>query len=246
MRRAAFVLPNLFTLSSLFCGFFSIAQSFGAGSTDELHAAAIAILYGAFFDAFDGRVARLTRTQTALGLELDSLCDVVTFGVAPASLVYNWGLERLGLVGMLISFVWIAAGALRLARFNVLAQRAEAKPGKYIVGLPIPMAAMVIVALVVLANQVGGERYILGQGSLALVVLGLSFLMVSRIRFRSFKDVKWRSRKTLGLILLLGVSSTAVWVGLRGAHVFLFLLAIYISLGIAETLLWRHGDNVNR
>src|SRR5512135_1028120 len=98
-RRIAFVLPNAFTLGSLFCGFYSLTRSFGRGTPQELYAAALAILFAVFFDAFDGRVARLTGTQSAVGLELDSLADVVSFGIAPAALVYKWQLERLGLVG---------------------------------------------------------------------------------------------------------------------------------------------------
>lgn len=245
LRRTAHVLPHSFTLAALFCGFFSVVQSFGApspgaaGAAEGLYTAALAILFGAFFDAFDGRVARLTRTESVLGLELDSLADVVTFGVAPASLVYNWSLGRLGLAGLLICFGWVACGAYRLARFNVLAhQAAGARPGPYIVGLPIPAAAAVIVSLVVVAHRAGAE-YVGTQGTLAVIVVALSYLMVSRIRFRSFKAVAWRSRRTLAATVLVVLSSVAVWVKLQGAHVFVFLLGLYITLGIAETLLAR-------
>jgi CDP-diacylglycerol---serine O-phosphatidyltransferase len=238
-RRIAAALPNLFTLAALFCGFYAIARSFGASTTEDLYAAALAILFGAFFDAFDGRVARLTRTESALGLELDSLSDVVTFGVAPASLLYNWGLAELGLAGLLICFAWIAAGALRLARFNVLAQREEGKPGPFIVGLPIPAAATFVVSLVVLAHHAGDGLAAPAWGSLAVITLVLSLLMVSRFRFRSFKAIQWRSRRTFGAVVLLVLSSIAVWIRLQGAYVFVGLIPLYIGLGVAETLLRR-------
>jgi CDP-diacylglycerol--serine O-phosphatidyltransferase len=250
-RRVLSALPHAFTLGSLFCGFYAIAQSFHATGLDGLLRAALAILFGAFFDAFDGRIARITRTQSALGLHLDSLADVVTFGVAPAALVYNWGLDRLGVAGLCIAFVWVACGALRLARFNALSQDehepasasvspvGQRRPGKYIVGLPIPAAASVIVSLVVLAQRTGTAHQWAGRWGLAAVVLALSYLMVSRIRFRSFKAVAWRSRRTAVTLVLILTLSVAVWIGLRGAYVFVFLLLAYIAIGLVEAALRR-------
>jgi CDP-diacylglycerol---serine O-phosphatidyltransferase len=245
-RRVLGALPHAFTLGSLFCGFYAIAQSFHATGLDGLLRAALAILFGAFFDAFDGRIARITRTQSVLGLHLDSLADVVTFGVAPAALVYNWGLDRLGVLGLFIAFAWVACGALRLARFNSLsthehapADASVARPGKYIVGLPIPAAAAVIVSLVVLAQRTGTAHYWAGRWGLAAVVATLSALMVSRIKFRSFKAVAWRSRRTAVTLALILTLSLAVWVGLRGAYVFVFLLLAYIAIGLVEAILRR-------
>src|SRR5262245_31157104 len=106
LRKTFFILPNLFTLSSVFCGFFSITLCAGLPSMDALYQAAIAICFGFFFDLADGRVARLTRTQSKLGMELDSLADVITFGAAPALLVYKWGLTRFGLGGIFIAFLF--------------------------------------------------------------------------------------------------------------------------------------------
>src|SRR5690349_9902668 len=122
LRKTFFILPNLFTLASVFCGFFSITLSAGADSSDShsvfsLYEAALAICAGFFFDTFDGRIARLTKTQSVLGLQLDSLADVITFGVAPAMLVYKWGLTKFGLWGIFIAFTFCAAGVMRLARF---------------------------------------------------------------------------------------------------------------------------------
>jgi CDP-diacylglycerol---serine O-phosphatidyltransferase len=240
-RRVLSALPHAFTLGSLFCGFFAIAQSFHATGLDGLLRAALAILFGAFFDAFDGRIARITRTQSVLGLHLDSLADVVTFGVAPAALLYSWGLDQLGLVGLFIAFVWVACGAMRLARFNTLASVPHEGhgPGKYIVGLPIPAAAAVIVSLVVLAQRTGTVHAWSGRWGLAVVALTLSYLMVSRIRFRSFKAVAWRSRRTVVSLALIAALSAAVWIGLRGAYVFVFLLLAYIGIGLVEAMLRR-------
>src|SRR5579871_3356115 len=125
LRKTFFILPNLFTLASVFCGFFAITLCSAQPSIEQLYQAAIAICFAFFFDLTDGRVARLTKTQSDLGLQLDSLADLLSFGCAPALLVYKWGLSRFGLWGVVIAFVYVAAAALRLARFNVLAMRAD-------------------------------------------------------------------------------------------------------------------------
>ncbi len=150
LRQLMFVLPNLFTVSSIFCGFYAITLCAGEVGPAQLYQAALAIFFGIFFDGFDGRVARLTKTQSQFGMELDSLADVITFGVAPAMLVYKWALQPLGFVGIFISFMFAACGALRLARFNVLAQRSHhGGASAFFVGLPIPLAAGVVLSMVI-------------------------------------------------------------------------------------------------
>src|SRR5437868_5856135 len=131
LRKTFFILPNLFTLASVFCGFFAIVTvaEGGHATAAQLYQAACAICFGFFFDLADGRVARLTKTQSSLGLQLDSLADLVTFGVAPALMMYRWGLDRLTArvphvgpyLGAVVAFLFVACAALRLARFNVLA-----------------------------------------------------------------------------------------------------------------------------
>jgi CDP-diacylglycerol--serine O-phosphatidyltransferase len=243
-HKIMYVLPNLFTMGCLFCGFYSITQSFHAADMAGLYRAGLAIIYAALFDAFDGRVARATRTDSAFGLELDSLADVVAFGVAPAALVYNWGLAGLGTIGIVVSFLWLACGALRLARFNILShdhhKAPDHGPSKYFVGLPIPAAAAVIVSLVVLARRVGGADYEPGRWALAAVVTCVALLMVSRFKFRTFKAVSWRSRNTWLLVFAVAIGIAAVWVGLRGAYVFAFIMGFYLLLGLIETFLRRH------
>mgnify|MGYP000959251715 FL=1 len=143
LRKTLFLLPNMITLASIFCGFDSIRLSASATSDDDYYKACLLLVYALFFDMLDGRVARLTKTQSAFGLQIDSLADVVSFGVAPALLVYKWSLYQKGLPGLVASFVFAGAGAVRLARFNVLSMSESGKPtkpGKYIVGLPVPGA----------------------------------------------------------------------------------------------------------
>jgi CDP-diacylglycerol---serine O-phosphatidyltransferase len=239
-RKTYYILPNLFTLSNVLSGFVSISLSAsGQGGTD-LYLAALAICFGFFFDTFDGRVARLTKTQTDLGRDLDSLSDLVTFGVAPALLVYKWGLSSFGHLGIVFAGLFVCGGALRLARFNVLSRREEAKgqksPGKYTLGLSIPASASVVVFLVLVTHNAGQFKQI-SQTLVAAVVLTLSYLMVSRIRFRSFKDVRL-SRRTVGVVLLVA----GCWITLRlnrihDAFIFLALMLAYIVLGVSEEIL---------
>src|SRR5258706_7761880 len=239
LRKTFFILPNLFTLASVFCGLFAITLCSGQASIDELFQAAIAICFAFFFDLTDGRVARLTRTQSNLGLQLDSLADMVSFGVAPALLVYKWGLSRFGLWGVVIAFVFCAAAALRLARFNVLAMQADAtKPGKFILGLTVPGAASILVGIVVLNHQVGGSFVMSGQVSLAVLVLALSYLMVSRIRFRSFKDLRLSRRTLFALLGVLAASATMLLTHMHSAFVFVALMGAYLALGLFEEIIF--------
>src|SRR5215831_11189482 len=120
LKRTLFLLPNLITLSSVFCGFDAIRLAGTAEGEDDLYRAALLIIFAMFFDTLDGRVARMTKTQSVFGLQIDSLADVVSFGVAPSLLVYQWALQRLGVFGIVASFLFTACGAVRLARFNVL------------------------------------------------------------------------------------------------------------------------------
>jgi CDP-diacylglycerol---serine O-phosphatidyltransferase len=249
LRKTLFLLPNMITLSSIFCGFDSIRVSASASGPDDYYKAALLIVFAMFFDILDGRVARATKTQSAFGLQIDSLADVISFGAAPAVLVYQWSLRELDVgrvvpFGLIVSFVFIACGAVRLARFNVLTmgeQGKPTKPGKYIVGLPIPGAAGILVSIIVANHAAEG---VLGRDELMwailAVTLGLSFLMVSTVRFRSFKDVRLNALTVLPVLLIaVAVGSTAVVSYLRGPQwALVCLLGFYILLGIVETL-WQ-------
>jgi CDP-diacylglycerol--serine O-phosphatidyltransferase len=241
-RKTYYILPNLFTLSSVFCGFISISLSASGkgGVPGDLYQAALAICFGFFFDTADGRVARLTKTQTELGRDLDSLADLITFGVAPALLVYKWGLTSFGRLGIFIAGLFVCAGAMRLARFNVLSRREEAsgqkKPGKYTLGLAIPAAASVLVFMVLVAFHAGPYKLI-SESVVAGVVLTLSYLMVSRIRFRSFKDLRLTRRTVELAVVIAGSGVIIVMNGVSKALIFLVLMTAYIVLGVAETVL---------
>jgi len=239
-RKTYYLLPNLFTLANALCGFISISLSASGHGGSDLYLAALAICFGFFFDTFDGRVARLTKTQTDLGRDLDSLSDVITFGVAPALLVYKWGLTSFGRFGMIIAGLFVCGGTMRLARFNVLSRREELAgqhgPGKYTLGLTIPTAASVVVFSVFVTHN-SGQFHVVSESLVAAVVVVLSYLMVSRVRFRSFKDVRF-SRKSVGAVLLVG----GVWAAMRmnrvkDTFIFLLLIAAYIGLGLTEEII---------
>lgn len=238
LRKSLFVLPNLFTVSSLGCGFYAIVCCLGEPEDEDFFRAALVIIVGMFLDAIDGRVARLTRTQSAFGVQIDSLADLVTFGVAPAVLVLRWAMwggERVA--GIVAVMLYCAAGAIRLARFNVDATRAVAREqgaGKYISGMPIPTAAGVLVSLVVLNRALGGQ---LREASRLFIVLciGLAVLMLSPIRFRSFKDLRLNVR-TVALLALVLISSVLLAIYVRPSFVLIWLLGCYVALGLAEAL----------
>ena len=243
-RKTYFILPNLFTLASVFCGLYSIvlaAQLHAeAAISDEelLYKASLAIVVGLLFDGADGRIARFTKTQSDLGMQLDSLADVITFGVAPAILVYRWGLFELGTWGLFVAFVFVACGALRLARFNVLSMREQAEksvaktPGKFMIGLPIPIAANLIVALV-LTNHAIGVTEVSNHAAIAGFVVILSYLMISRIRFRSFKDVRLTKRTIATACAIAGLAALA-FVRINGPAVLMGLLSLFVVLGLTE------------
>src|SRR3989440_10205220 len=237
LRKLMFVLPNLFTVSSIFCGVYSIMLSAGEATGDNFYKAAVAVFFGNFFDAFDGRVARLTKTQSDFGVELDSLADVITFGVAPAILVYKWALYGLGTVGIIISGVYASCGAIRLARFNVLAHT-EAGVQRFFVGLPIPLAAGTLVSLVI-ALQRGGVPVsdVVGLWPIAVLVLVLAFLMVSTIRYRTFKEAGLNARTLLVFVVVIAIG---VVIALRGrpSLVLVVYFTCYVALGIAEEALF--------
>ena len=239
LRRSLFILPNLFTLSSVLCGFYAVLVCGGPEATDDdYYRAALLIVFAMFFDTIDGRVARMTKTQSAIGVQLDSLADVISFGVATGVLVYRWSLHKLGAVGIAIAFGYVACGTIRLARFNVLATEesgAPKKPGKYILGLPIPAAAGILISLVV-ANTATDTRLFGTTVLIAGVVIMLSFFMVSTVRFRSFKDLKLSGRTVL--FVSLAVGSTA-FLALRyhASIALVWLLASYVLIGIVETII---------
>jgi len=237
MRKGIYVLPNLMTLTSMFFGFYSVVASFNS----DYERAAWSIMLATVFDVLDGWVARITHTATRFGIEMDSLADVISFGVAPGVLVYTWTLQSFGRVGWLGSFFLVACAALRLARFNVQMGSTEKK---HFTGLPTPAAALVIATTVLayenvieilehlklglLADMVGKDYWVL---ALTFILAGL---MVSNITYHSLKETNLKERRPFGLLVII-----AAFLAVVAYHpaLVLFLVSLsYVLVGIAEAL----------
>lgn len=226
-RRGIYLLPNLFTTAALFAGFYAIVAAIGG----RFEAAGIAIFVAQFMDGVDGRVARLTNTQSDFGVEYDSLSDMVAFGLAPALVVYVWSLSTLGKLGWLAAFIYTAAAALRLARFNT---QSETGDKAYFQGLPSPPAAALIAGLVWLSSDydIQGEdiRYLT-----FILTLGAGLLMVSNVRYYSFKDIDLKGKVPFVAILLLVL--IFVFVSIDPPIVLFAMAVTYACSGLIMTLL---------
>lgn len=233
-RRGIYLLPNLFTLTALFAGFYAIVAAMKGHFSD----AAIAVFIAMIMDTLDGRIARLTHTQTEFGAQLDSLSDMVSFGVAPAVILYAWGLNTLGKAGWLITFVYAACVALRLARFNV---QHNVLDKRYFRGLPCPTGAAVIASLIWSIDQYeldGISMHIFT----AVLTIFISLLMVSNLRYYSFKDIDLKNKVPFIVILLIVLSLVLVSVDpplillITSFGYALSALSLYIG-----NLRWRRG-----
>jgi len=201
VRRGVYVIPAIFTIGNVLCGYLSLH----ATVKGRYDLAAGLIFLAGFLDSLDGRVARMTGSTSAFGEQLDSLSDVLSFGLSPAFLVYHWGLDAYGRVGLFASFLFLVCGACRLARFNV---QLHVVDKRWFVGLPIPAAAGALCGLIwVLPEPLPDPRF---RAAFLVVTLVLGFLMVSTFRYRSFKDVDLRSRKSARLVPLIGLAVAAV------------------------------------
>jgi len=237
IQDARYILPNLFTLGSVFLGLQSIVWSIEG----LFSAAAVAILGAGVLDGMDGRVARLTRTQSDFGAQLDSLADGVSFGVAPALLVYLYSLQgyRVGSLdlGLIVAALFAICGLLRLARFNVMAMRARKSASAGFQGVPIPMAAAML-ALSVLSAERTGSVLLAGRVYYIVASLGLAALMVSTIRYPSFKKIHWSKRSVLFALL----AALLLTLGMRAVTLFPSLLlagVAYLAYGVLDTLFRR-------
>jgi CDP-diacylglycerol--serine O-phosphatidyltransferase len=201
-NRGIFLLPNLLTTAGLFSGFFAIVASMN----NQFESAAVAIFIAMVFDGLDGRVARMTNTQSDFGAEYDSMADIVSFGMAPALVMYNWALSDLGKFGWLAAFIFVAGGALRLARFNT---NLGSSDKRYFQGLAIPSAAAIVSGLVWV-----GSKYEVDPSSIsylaAIITICAGLLMVSNFRYHSFKDVDWRGRVPFVVILAMVLAFVVV------------------------------------
>lgn len=231
LRRGIYILPSLFTVGTLICGYYAIlstlkgtqmlAAGIGAGlSLVAFDTAAKAIGWAILFDGLDGRIARLTNSTSDFGREFDSLADVITFGVAPAFLAYAWGVraldevygtqlvQHLRQVGWIVTFAYVICGAARLARFNIDTVK-PSSDRRHFVGLPIPAAAGVIASLVHWAKYPVND-WVFGIAWLGIIAV-LAPLMVSRVRYYSFKAVDLRRRRPYVTIVVLGLVVWAIW-----------------------------------
>jgi CDP-diacylglycerol--serine O-phosphatidyltransferase len=234
LHRGVYLLPNLLTTCGLFLGFFSIIKTI-EGSYEV---AAISILVAQVCDGLDGRIARLTKSTSRFGIEYDSLSDLIAFGVAPGILVYKWALEPWGTWGWLAASLYVACGALRLARFNVQVDTAKSKG---FVGLPIPAAADTVASTVLLYYFLGGEGATHKHIILLVVIYALAALMVSNVSYESFKGVHFNPRQPLWILVAL-----IVGMGFVIAQPQIFLFTAFLLYALSGPVAWLLGYRKRR
>ena len=229
VKRGVYLLPNVLTTFGLFSGFFAIILATKGQYAD----AAIAIFIAMLWDGLDGRVARLTNTQSEFGAQYDSMADMISFGVAPALLMYFWQFSELGKVGWLAAFVYTAAGALRLARFNTQISNEDKR---YFQGLPSPAAAALIAGLVWAKQSIGVTDYDQYLTLVSWIILvGAGVLMVSNVRYYSFKEINLKGRSSFKFLLIatLIIVIVTLW---PSAILFVFFFAYALS-GLIMTMI---------
>ena len=270
LRKGLFLLPSLFTAGNIAAGYYAIVQAMQGSPTEFWHFdhAAIAIGFAILFDGLDGRIARMTNTTSDFGREFDSLADVITFGVAPAVVAWMWGFrflpslvnvqlprwlssdtqdpaKKIAQLGLIASFMFLTAGASRLARFNIAKNPQPSNPGKpgrkYFVGMPIPGGAAVIAAVV---HFNGGDPVMTWWTSIiwGALIVATGFLMVSTWRFASFKGIDLHSPHTFRTIILIAGIIAMVWFFSRPT--LLFLALTYMLSGVLARLFFalRRGS----
>lgn len=228
-KKGIYLLPNLLTTAGLFSGFYAVVASMNG----QFDSAAVAIFVAMIFDGLDGRVARMTNTQSAFGAEYDSMADMVSFGMAPALIAYNWALTDLNKLGWLAAFVYVAGAALRLARFNTTL---ETQDKRFFQGLPSPASAALVAGMI----WVGQEYQVKEVFNLAFVeiivclVTAISgLLMVSNFKYNSFKEVNWQGKVPFVGILL--VCLVFVVVATEPSLVLFLVFALYATSGPVNT-----------
>ncbi len=228
LRRGIYILPNLFTTMNIFSGFFSVIASIDG----DFHKASIAIIIAILFDILDGKIARATHTTSKFGVEYDSLADLISFGMAPGILMYQWALQPLGRIGWLAAFLFMVCGALRLARFN---SKTGTSPNSYFMGLPIPAGAGMNATFLLIFLQFGidpGTRIV--QALTLIMLCLLAFLMVSAIKYNSFKKAAFLRNGNFNVL----VSMVLVFIFIAAKpYIALFLIAVmYVFSGPFNTI----------
>ena len=236
MRRGIYILPNLFTTGNLFCGFWAIISVF----QEKFFYAAVAILLACAFDILDGKVARLSGATSKFGVQYDSLADLVSFGIAPALLAFSWALRPYGKFGWLAAFLFVVCGALRLARFNVQSSSGEVK---YFKGLPIPAAASMIALTILLYLRLIETNWVKDIVILVMIYV-LAFLMVSNIRYLSFKELNLAKRKPFSIFIFIILSMIVI---IMEPTIVLFVSVIfYVFSGPVNMLMAWHKKRTLR
>ena len=261
LRKGMYILPSLFTTLNIAAGYYAILQITHATVAEPWHLdnAAKAIGFAVLFDGLDGRIARMTKTSSDFGRELDSLADVITFGLAPALLAWMWGFRLLPSLanaelhtkflqlGAISSFLFLIAGTSRLARFNITVNPQPSNPGrpgkKYFVGMPIPASAGVVAAMVHFSDGEPVSSWWMALTWL-LVVVALAYLMVSTWRFYSFKEIDLRSRQPFRVIIFFGLIFAGIWY-FSGPLLFAIAL-LYMFSGVFWRLQWVFRRRSNR
>ena len=241
LRRGIYLLPSLFTVANLLCGYYAVVSTLMGSAEDTLpfNHAAKAIGFAILFDSLDGRVARITGTNTEFGKQFDSIADVVSFGIAPAVLAYAWGVrylpgqgtalfQQVSQLGWVCCLAFLICCAWRLARFNV--QGMAPGGSRYFIGLPTPAAAGVIASIVHYAHR-STLQDVRWSVAWLLLTAGVGALMTSTVRYYSFKDVAWTRRQPSLAIVLLGVLGAAIW--MYSEIVLLLLATTYATAGVA-------------
>jgi len=238
MKKGVYLFPNLFTTGNLFLGFYSVVASLKG----RFDLAAWAIIGAIFFDMIDGKVARLMKATSSFGVQYDSLADLVSFGVAPGLLAYNWTLAPLGRVGWLIAFLFLTCGALRLARFNVQASGGGDK--KDFQGLPIPAAAAAVATTYLFVDGIRvplPPRVMMAWA--AVLMVALAFLMVSSVEYKAFKELDPARRHPFGMLFLAVV---LIFILAAEPHISFFLFAmLYVFSGPIFSLYAFRKDQVS-
>ncbi|MBU1626558.1 CDP-diacylglycerol--serine O-phosphatidyltransferase [bacterium] len=200
--RGVFILPSLLTVGNIFFGFYAIISSLD----EKYYRAALAIIFALLLDGLDGSIARLTKSESQFGLNLDSLADVISFGVAPAILIHTAFLYTFGRLGWAISFLYLACGSIRLARFNSQAGREPEQ--KFFVGLPIPIAAAFMASLVVFFE--GNTVHTFLPTATLILTLTVGFLMISTLKYHSFKEIDFKKKRSIKVLFIIAISITII------------------------------------
>jgi len=228
-RRGIYLLPNLFTTGALFAGFYAITSAMGG----RFETAAMAIFIAMILDGLDGRVARLTNTQSDFGAQYDSLSDMVSFGAAPALVMYLWAFSSLGKLGLFAAFVHMAGGALRLARFNTQLTSADKR---YFQGLPSPAAAAILAGFVLICLEYGYSIEIIKYPA-AILTMTTGLLMVSNFRYSSFKDIDLKGK--VPFFVAITVMLAIAFIMAQPQTMLFLLFLVYAISGPVVTLVAR-------